>query len=88
MEPESPILLILDLDETLIYAAEEPLQRRPDFVIGPYVIYRRPYLAEFLTSCSVWFRLAVWSTATDEYVRPVVEADHATGGRAGVCLGP
>jgi TFIIF-interacting CTD phosphatase-like protein len=73
MEPDGPILLILDLDETLIYATEERLSRDPDLVIGSYAIYRRPYLAEFLTSCSMCFRLAVWSTATDEYVRPVVE---------------
>jgi RNA polymerase II subunit A small phosphatase-like protein len=73
MEPDGPILLILDLDETLIYAAEEPLQREPDFLIGSYSIYRRPYLADFLTSCSACFRLAVWSTATAEYVRPVVQ---------------
>jgi TFIIF-interacting CTD phosphatase-like protein len=73
MEPDGPILLILDLDETLIYATDEPLQREPDFVIGPYAVYRRPYLTEFLTSCSTYFRLAIWSTATDEYVRPIVE---------------
>ena len=73
MEPDDPILLILDLDETLIYGTEEPLQREADFVVGPYAVYRRPYLAGFLTCCSRCFRLAVWSTATDEYVRPVVE---------------
>src|SRR5262245_23311310 len=73
MEPGGPILLILDLDETLIYATEEPLQRSPDFVIGPYAVYQRPYLSEFLTSCSACFHLAVWSTASDDYVRPVVE---------------
>jgi RNA polymerase II subunit A small phosphatase-like protein len=73
MEPPGPILLILDLDETLIYATEEPLQRAPDFVIGQYAVYRRPYLTEFLISCSACFRLAIWSTATEEYVGPVVE---------------
>ncbi len=73
MEPDGPILLILDLDETLIHATEEPLQREPDFFVGPYSVYRRPYLADFLTSCSACFRLAVWSTGTDEYVGPVVE---------------
>ena len=73
MKPDSPILLILDLDETLIYATEEPLQRSHDFVVGPYAVYRRPYLTEFLTACSACFRLAIWSTATDEYVRPVVD---------------
>lgn len=73
MEPVSPILLILDLDETLIYATEEPFQREPDFLVGPYSVYQRPYLADFLTFCSACFRLAVWSTATDGYVTPVVE---------------
>jgi TFIIF-interacting CTD phosphatase-like protein len=73
MVPDSPILLILDLDETLLYATEEPLRRGHDFIVGPYAVYRRPFLSEFLTACSACFRLAVWSTATDEYVRPVVE---------------
>ena len=73
MEPDSPILLILDLDETLVYATEEPLGREHDFRVGPYFVYRRPHLAEFLASCSTGFRLAVWSSATEEYVRPVVE---------------
>jgi RNA polymerase II subunit A small phosphatase-like protein len=79
MEPDSPILLILDLDETLIYATEEPLGREPDFLVGPYAVYRRPYLADFLKSCSECFRLAVWPTATDEYVWPVVERIMPTG---------
>jgi RNA polymerase II subunit A small phosphatase-like protein len=73
MEPDSPLLLILDLDETLICATEEPLRREADFAVGPYAVYGRPYLGEFLRSCSAGFRLAVWSTATDEYVMPVVE---------------
>jgi TFIIF-interacting CTD phosphatase-like protein len=73
MKPDGPILLILDLDETLIHATEEPLHRNPDFVIGSYAVYRRPYLREFLTSCAACFRLAIWSTATDDYVRLVVD---------------
>ena len=73
MKPDGPILLILDLDETLIHATQEPLERNPDFVIGPYAVYRRPYLREFLTSCAACFHLAIWSTATDDYVRLVVD---------------
>src|SRR5262249_10038110 len=73
MEPSGPILLILDLDEPLIYAAAEPLDREADFVTGPYSVYRGPYLADFLNSCSECFRMAIWSTAPDEYVRAVVE---------------
>lgn len=67
------ILLILDLDETLVYAIEEPLGRTHDFVVGPYFIYRRPYLTEFLTSCSACFDLAVWSAGSDAYVKPTVD---------------
>ena len=47
MEPDAPILLILDLDETLVYSIEEPLGRDHDFTVGPYAVYRRPHLAEF-----------------------------------------
>ena len=72
MGPDSPILLILDLDETLIHATEEPLGHDHDFAVGPYVVYRRPHLAEFLAACSTCFRLAVWSSASDDYVRDVV----------------
>ncbi len=72
MGPGRPILLILDLDETLIHATEEPLGRSHDFVVGPYFVHRRPHLAEFLASCSASFRLAVWSSASDDYVREVV----------------
>jgi len=72
MEPDSPILLILDLDETLIHATEEPLGREHDFLVGPYAVSLRPHLAEFLASCSACFRLAVWSSASDDYVRDVV----------------
>lgn len=72
MVPDSPILLVLDLDETLIYAAEESLGREHDFMVGSYLVYRRPHLAEFLSSCSTCFRLAIWSTASDVYVKKVV----------------
>ncbi len=67
------ILLILDLDETLVYATEEPLGHIHDFVVGPYFVYRRPYLTEFLTSCSAGFQLAVWSAGSDAYVKPIVD---------------
>jgi RNA polymerase II subunit A small phosphatase-like protein len=71
--PDEPILLILDLDETLVHAAEEPLDRGHDFLVGPYRVYRRPFLDEFLTACADDFRLAVWSAGTDEYVRQTVD---------------
>lgn len=31
-----PLLIILDLDETLVHAADRPLARAPDFVVAKY----------------------------------------------------
>jgi RNA polymerase II subunit A small phosphatase-like protein len=67
------ILLILDLDETLIHASEKPLERAADFSVYGYHVYRRPFLDEFLAQCGRHFDLAVWSSASDPYVRAVVE---------------
>jgi len=67
------ILLILDLDETLIYASEAPLERAADFRVADYHIYCRPHLDEFLAVCGRHFDLAVWSSASDSYVELVVD---------------
>lgn len=66
-------MLVLDLDETLIYASETALERPPDFQVYGYHIYRRPYLQEFLESVRRDFDLAVWSSASDQYVFAVVQ---------------
>lgn len=79
MEPDSPILLILDLDETLVHASETLLHREPDFVVGPYSVYKRPHLSDFLAACSASFRLAIWSSASDDYVRAVIGLIMPTG---------
>ncbi len=67
------ILLILDLDETLIFATTEPLTRKEDFKVGDYFVYKRPYLAAFLQTIHKHFTLAVWSSASDDYVTSIVE---------------
>lgn len=66
------ILLILDLDETLIHASETPLARAADFVVYDYHVYRRPHLERFLALAMRDFDLAVWSSASDDYVHSVV----------------
>lgn len=70
---ESKPLLILDLDETLIFGTETPLQRNADFRVGPFYIYKRPYLERFLTSVRVIFDLAVWSSASEDYVNGIAQ---------------
>ncbi|MEL6105303.1 MAG: HAD family hydrolase [Planctomycetota bacterium] len=67
-------LLILDVDETLIHGAERELERPADFRVGPFHIYKRPYLDKFLAVASEWYTLAIWSSATIDYVSGIAAA--------------
>jgi len=60
-------LLVLDLDETLIYAAMFRLDQRPDFHIGLANVLKRPGAEQFLSSCLGLFDMGVWTSATPEY---------------------
>ena len=66
-------LLVLDLDETLLYATKDKLEQREDFVVGPYYVYVRPNLAYFLSELAGDFKLAIWSSADDTYVHELVD---------------
>lgn len=66
-------LLILDLDETLIYATEEKLEREADFIVGQYFVYKRPFLESFLKFCFENFEIAVWTTATKSYAEEILQ---------------
>ena len=70
MDPK--ILLILDLDETLIHATATKLSDDYAFQFFHYYVYKRPGLEAFLRSCAANFQLAVWSSASDDYVQQVV----------------
>lgn len=72
MNHTQTILLILDIDETLLHATVQPLEHSPDCRIGPYVVYLRPYLAEFLEQTSQLFKLALWSSSSPDYVEAIV----------------
>lgn len=72
-------LLILDLDETLLYATEQSLGRESDFLFAQYHVYLRPHLSQFLAFCSENFRLAVWTSSSEDYAQCVVE--HVFGTR-------
>lgn len=73
MATAGSILLILDLDETLIHARSETLEREADFRLFDYHVYVRPHVERFLTDCAAHFRLAVWSSASDDYVAEIVK---------------
>jgi len=68
-------LLILDLDETLIYAAPNPLAHRPaDFRLDNYHVYKRPGVDAFLETCQAWFTIAIWTSASPAYADACVAA--------------
>ena len=53
-------LLILDIDETLIYGSEIELERESDFVIEDYKVYKRPYVDEFIKIVFQTFKIGIW----------------------------
>ncbi len=67
------ILLVLDIDETLIHATSEPLNYDADFKIFDYHIYQRPYLSEFLEKIKDDFLIGLWSSASDDYVEAIAK---------------
>jgi RNA polymerase II subunit A small phosphatase-like protein len=64
-------LLILDLDETLIYGSETRLDRDADFLVGPFHVYKRPGLDAFLSTVNHFYDLAIWSSASGDYVQGI-----------------
>lgn len=65
-------LLILDVDETLIHATAEKLERDSDFETSLYFVYKRPFLDEFISFCFSHFRVAIWTSAGEEFAKEVV----------------
>jgi len=70
---EKKTLLVLDIDETLIFATDKELNRKADFIVFDYYVYKRPYLAQFLDEIKESFLLAIWSSASDEYVEAIAK---------------
>ncbi len=68
----APKLLILDLDETLFHTADRPLGRPADFWAGPFHVYYRPGVREFLQFCRDHFQVAVWTSSTELYAATMV----------------
>lgn len=73
MKNKYKTLLILDLDETLVHACQEKLAYEADFALFDYHVYIRPHLSHFLEQIRDSFTVAVWSSASDDYVVQVVK---------------
>ena len=69
-------LLVLDLDETLIYAAEFGTGRQPEFRLefttASYNVFRRPHLDAFIDYCFENFKVAVWTASGEGYAKAMV----------------
>lgn len=66
-------LLILDLDETLIFGSESRLHRDANFLVGPFHVYMRPHLEGFLRDTAEHYDLAIWSSASWGYVHTIAD---------------
>ena len=64
-------LLILDIDETLLYASTVPLETACDYIAERTWVYKRPYVDTFLSQVAEKFELAVWSSARASYVEEI-----------------
>lgn len=67
-------LLVLDLDETLIHATEEPLDHPAELQFGRCHVYLRPHLSDFIAGVQAHFHLALWTAGGELYARQI--ADH------------
>jgi RNA polymerase II subunit A small phosphatase-like protein len=76
MNSSSPLLVVLDLDETLFHSRDEPLDHPADFRIEEYHTYKRPGVDAFLQKLinDPRFSLAVWTSATEDYATTALEA--------------
>jgi len=69
--PKQRKLLVLDLDETLVYATDRRLSTPEAFKVGPYNAYLRPHLRPFLEFCAARFDVAVWTASSADYADAV-----------------
>lgn len=67
-------LLILDIEETLVYATAEQLERRPDFTMEGYSVYLKPHVHESLDYAYANFRVGIWTSSIEDYARKTLES--------------
>jgi len=74
-------LLVLDLDETLVFAGDGQPSREPDFRTGPYWVLKRPGLDIFIRECIELFAVGIWTASTEHYAADVVSHIFTDAGR-------
>lgn len=74
-------LLILDLDETLIYSTKELPNTGSFFQVGSWFVKERPGMHEFLDRISPYYDLAIWTAASADYAKAITDllrANHSS----------
>jgi len=70
-ENDARPLLVLDIDQTLLFAATSPLTQPCDYRAERTWIYKRPYVDAFLHFCMLHFQIAVWTSARASYAEEI-----------------
>jgi len=75
---DRPLLVVLDLDETLFHSASEPLGFSAHFRLGAFHTYKRPGVEGFLSALlsDSRFAVAVWTSADEDYALAALQALH------------
>lgn len=71
--PRSRPLLILDLDETLVWASRDEPDAGYHFRTARYYVTKRPHLEPFLAQAFAWFDVAVWTSSGERYATTVID---------------
>ncbi len=66
------MLLLLDIDETLVFASEGEIDHSSDFQFSNFSVWKRPFLDEFLRYCFGRFSVAIWTSSTRDYAQEIV----------------
>ena len=79
--PSDKPLLVLDLDETLVYTTQLNSTKIEEDIVDNfvaqfddeiYVIKKRPHLDEFLEEAKKYFKISIWTAGEEEYANTVV----------------
>lgn len=75
--PSSPLIVILDIDETLLYSCYTPISgKAPDFYAEDYLVYVRPRVTSFLQrliETPQHYILVVWTTSNKTYADAILQ---------------
>ena len=66
------LLVIFDLDETLLRATTNPTLEPADFIVEAFRVRRRPHLEDLLRRVARFADIAVWSSGTETYVEAML----------------